>query len=145
MRYRVTSWDIAEGDRVSRSRLHDRFGGNRQRGIAPSRQSPNIFLFSNPRVGDALGYQDDLSSDPVLYSGEGRTGDQRLLAGNAAVLKHKESGRALRLFRVFEQEAEYVGEFQVDAETPYVLTNRESMGSTRRVFIFRLRKCSATN
>ncbi len=37
--------------------LHDRFGGNRQSGIAPCASHPYILLFSSPR-GEDFGYRD---------------------------------------------------------------------------------------
>jgi len=140
VRYRVTAWDIKPGDRLLRSRLHDRFGGNRQRGISPSRQSPNILLFSNPSAGARHGYADDLDSDPLLYCGEGQRGDQLLTAGNAAILKHRESRKTLRLFKVFGREVEYVGAFEVHLERPYftAVAHQTDSDEVRDVVTFRL-------
>lgn len=140
MRYRTTIWDIEPGTRLRRTRLHDRFGGNRQRGISPSVQSPNIFLFSRPSAGAHYGYTDDLEGVPVLYSGEGQKGNQELKAGNAAILKHRESGKTLRLFRVVDQEVEYLGAYEVDVQKPFHEVQAKQVGSTetRTVLQFRL-------
>ena len=133
-------WDIEPGTRLRRARLHDRFGGNRQRGISPSVQSPNIFLFSRPGAADHYGYSDDLDGIPVLYSGEGQRGDQVLKAGNAAILNHRKTGKTLRLFRVLGQEVVYLGPYEVDASQPFQEVQAKQVGlmETRTVLQFRL-------
>lgn len=136
-------WEIVEGERVLRKELHDRYGGNRERGISPSRKSPNIFLFSDPSAATKHGYADDLESDPVLYYGEGRFGDMELSHGNLSLLNHREEGRPLRLFRAYGREVEYLGEYELDPEEPYFWTtapDSRSESPIRKAIVFRLRK-----
>lgn len=138
MRYRVLSWDLVPGDRLSRQRLHDRFGGNRQRGIAPSRQSPNVLLFSDPRAGARHGYQDDLSADPIVYYGEGRVGDQEMTPGNKGILQHRKGARDLRLFHARGSEVEYLGRYEVDLTEPFTWqeSHQSELRQLRKVVVF---------
>lgn len=140
MKYEVTEWWLQEGERLTRRELHDLYGGNRQRGIAPSRKSPNIFLFSDPAAAGLHGYEDDLQGAPIEYYGEGQSGDMEMSHGNLAVLRHQEDGRSLRLFRVHEREVEYLGEYVLDQGEPYVLREaaQTSVRSTRKAIVFRL-------
>ena len=135
-------WDLQPGEVTFRGELHDRFGGNRQRGISPSRKSPNILLFSDPAAGQKHGYRDDLSSDPISYFGEGQSGDQEITHGNRAILRHREDGRALRMFEVQGTEARYLGEVEVDPGQPYfwAYTTQTDREGDRNALVFRLRR-----
>lgn len=136
----MNDWDIQVGEKLKRTELHDRYGGNRQRGISPSRKSPNIFLFSAPEAAEKHGYADDLGGDPILYYGEGQYGAQELTHGNLAVLRHEDSNRTLRLFRVAGSEVEYLGEAELD-DDPYFWTRgvQTGGGDQRDLIVFRLR------
>lgn len=94
---------VAIGEVISRKDLHDRYGGRRQGGISPSRKSPDVLIFSDTSTGRLHGYIYDGpdAGDPTLfhYTGEGQTGDQRMISGNRAILDHVSQGRALRLFK----------------------------------------------
>jgi hypothetical protein len=137
----VEKWDLEPGDRIRRSQLHDRFGGNRQSGIAPSRKSPNVLIFSTPRAAELHGYEDDLSGEVVLYYGEGQQGDQEITHGNRAILNHKEHRRNLRLFRGSGPEVEYLGEYEIDENEPYSWSTARQTGGgpARKAIVFRLR------
>ena len=93
------TWELEPGDAVRRTELHDRYGGGRQGGIAPSRESDNVLIFTDPRAGTQHGYIYDGwdQFDPTLfrYTGEGQQGDQRMVAGNRAIYEHAARGRAL--------------------------------------------------
>lgn len=138
-------WRLKPGDRLPRSNVHDVYGGNRQRGIAPSRKSPNVLLFSDPTAAAKHGYQDDLESDPVEYYGEGQQGDQEITHGNNAILRHKEDGRSLRLFRVEGGMVEYLGEYEVNEAEPYrwVSATQTDNPSLRKAIVFRLSRVEA--
>ena len=137
--YEVMQWDIQIGERLPRKELHDAYGGNRQRGISPSRRSPNVLLFSDLAASAKHGYADNLEGHPVLYYGEGQFGDQEMTHGNRAILRHEDDKRALRLFRVYAAEVEYLGEFELDG-TPYewVEAPDTSGKATRKALVFRL-------
>ena len=49
---------LAVGEPASRRDIHERFGGRRQGGISPSRESPVVMLFTDPRTGYQQGYYD---------------------------------------------------------------------------------------
>jgi hypothetical protein len=133
-------WHLAEGDTIRRSELHDIYGGSRQGGTIPSRTSPNIFLFLDPEIGAPHGYFDGWVGDRFYYTGHGQTGDQEFRAGNAAVLRHREDGRVLRVFRGAAGVVRYLGEFELDEEQPFFRMEapESKTRQPRQVIVFRL-------
>ena len=68
-------------------------------GIEPSRWTSNVFLFADSARGEQHGYIDAWQDDGCFhYTGEGQRGDQQMTHGNAAILRHVEQRRTLRLF-----------------------------------------------
>ncbi|HET8813681.1 MAG TPA: hypothetical protein VFM51_01845 [Solirubrobacterales bacterium] len=134
---------LSAGDQIKRVELHERYGGRRQGGISPSKQSPNVFLFTDQAQGALHGYIYDGAHEDGFYhyTGEGQHGDQQMVQGNKAVRDHKEEGRALHLFDASGGTTTYMGEFEyVDdyrADAPE--TNE---GPMRSVIVFRLRRLS---
>jgi hypothetical protein len=117
-------------------------GGGRQGGIAPSRQSPNVFVFSDPAAGEQHGYYDGWLGDGCFhYTGEGQRGDQVMKSGNAAILNHRAEGRALRVFMGARGTVTYLDEFEVDDVEPFYRTDAHETkeGPLREVLVFRLR------
>jgi len=137
-----TTWVIEPGASILRKELHSRFGGRTQGGIGPSAQSPNVFIFSEPKAGEPHGYVDGWKTDRCFhYTGEGQHGDQRMIQGNKAILNHVADGRALRVFDGVGGAVTYVGEFIVDPDQPYYLSDAPETGGgpVRQVIVFRLR------
>lgn len=135
-------WTLNPGELIERRALHDSFGGGRQGGIGPSRQSPNVFIFFDRASGEQHGYIDDWQEDGCLhYTGEGQRGDQVMKAGNAAILNHRRDGRALRIFAGVGGTVEYMDEFEIDATRPWYTTDAPETGDgpIRSVIVFRLR------
>jgi len=130
-------WDIGIGEEIRRTDLHRRFGGGRQGGISPSRKSANVLVFSDPEAENAHGFVDRWENDLFLYCGEGQTGDQELVRGNAAILRHRRDKRSLRLFEGTGSVVRYAGRFEIDLDVPYVREKSEGADS-RRVIMFRL-------
>jgi hypothetical protein len=62
-------------------------------------------------------------------------------SGNAAILRHAEEGRALRVFMGARGTVTYAGEFELDSERPYYRTDAPETGDgpLREVIVFRLR------
>lgn len=136
------TWDLAPGDIIRRTELHERWGGRRQGGIGPSAQTPNVFLFSDPESGAQHGYVDDWQPDGFYhYTGEGQIGDQRMVSGNLQILNHVNDGRALRLFDGTSGVVTYVGEFALAADPSWYRTDAPQSGSEeiRTVIVFKLR------
>lgn len=134
-------WALRPGDSIVRKQLHREFGGRTQGGIGPSARTPNVFLFTDPAVGHRHGYYDGWSDDGAFhYTGEGQRGDQQLVQGNLAILRHVEQGRSLRLFLGVGGEVNYVGEFRVASDDPYYRTDAPETGDgpVREVIVFRL-------
>jgi hypothetical protein len=135
-------WDLERNQSIRRTELHRRFGGQRQGGISPSAQTPNVFIFYDPDTGEQHGYYDNWQADGCLhYTGEGQRGDQVMKFGNAAILNHKAMGRALRVFRGARGLVTYEGEFELDEAEPFQRADAPETenGPLREVFVFRLR------
>jgi restriction system protein len=122
--------------------LHDKYGGNRQAGIAVCAEHPFIFLFTSP-TGDEFGYQDGWrSEDEYVYTGEGQLGDMEMTRGNLAIREHKADGRGLHLFKkVSSGRYGYVGEFEYQSHE--VVRGEDGEGKAREVIRFVLSKVKA--
>jgi hypothetical protein len=146
----MPSFECSPGEFLPRTELHQRYGGRRQGGISPSKQSPNVFLFADPRRGRLHGYlYDGWREDGCFhYTGEGQIGDQLMAQGNRAIRDHKgtatESPRDLHLFEVASGIATYVGQFEY--EDHYLADAPESGNNDtiRSVYVFRLRPLTAS-
>ncbi|MCM2420117.1 restriction endonuclease [Streptomyces sp. RKAG293] len=133
------------GQKLRRSEIHDLYKGNRQKGIAPSRSTPDIFLFSYPEKNREHGYADSWGVDGHYhYTGEGQEGDQEMTGGNLAVLQHHKNARPLHLFRSASSGVvEYLGEFSLDDEPSWYRTDTpDSKGELRSAIMFRLKPVS---
>lgn len=68
-------FDLIPGGVYKRTRLHERFGGQRQGGISTPADAPLVLLFSNDS-GAVYGYTDGFQPDgSFCYTGEGQVGD----------------------------------------------------------------------
>jgi len=91
---RETPWTLKPGDQIRRTELHAMYGGRRQGGIGPSAQTPNVFIFTDPKSGEQHGYIDSWKNDGCFhYTGEGQRGDQELTHGNRTILDSARDGR----------------------------------------------------
>lgn len=141
-------WTLLRGQAILRARLHDRYSGIRQGGIAPSRKTKNIFLFTDDSSNNEHGYERDYWIDDFtfLYCGDGQTGDQELSRRNLQVLNHVQDGRKLRLFSPVAGKVTYLGELSIDAEKPYELADGIGRdGKPRKVIMFRLHRVLEPN
>lgn len=113
------------------------YGGNGQSGIAQSRTSPVIFVFT-AESGEHYGYSDSFDDRGWLtYTGAGRRGDMKLTGSNLAIATHAEDGRALHVFVNHGRGVcEYKGEF---AYVSHVLTRGpDAEGEDREIIQFHL-------
>lgn len=97
--------------------IHLKYGGSGQSGIAPSKWTDAIFLFTGDS-GAQYGYRDGPQMDAdgnviYLYTGEGQLGDMQMSRGNLAVAQHVQAGRALHLFHALGKSlpCRYLGEY----------------------------------
>lgn len=154
----IARTDILPGDVLTRAEIKPVFGGSVYEGICPAVDQHNVLLFSDAEVGRKFGYEDGWLSEEdehgriFEYTGTGKRGDQTFVgtpAGgkNAAVLRHAEQERTLRLFVAVGKFPgtdtklhRYVGAFKLDEQLPYVVRMaRDETGRQRRVIVFRLR------
>ncbi|WP_459676146.1 HNH endonuclease [Acidisoma sp. 7E03] len=83
---------------VRRLDIHEPYGGQQQGGISTPARCPGIFIFTG-HGANIIGYKDVFQADGTLrYTGQGQTGDMRMIAGNAAIRDHSTSGKDLLLF-----------------------------------------------
>lgn len=137
----MPEWTISPGQPIRRTKLHRKFGGQRQSGISPSRTTPNVFIFSDPDSGEQHGYYDGWKRDGHFhYTGEGQRGHQQMVRGNRAILEAARAGRALRVFDGAGGDLEYQGRFVLAAKRPWYRARAHATGrgKTRSVIVFRL-------
>ncbi|MDN0081643.1 HNH endonuclease [Crenobacter sp. SG2305] len=125
-----------------KAEITGRFGGSGQSGIAPSSQSPVVFLFTGDS-GEQYGYTDRFDeSGCLLYTGEGQTGNMQMKNGNKAIASHAVDGRALHVFKSTGHRKPYiyVGEFVYDSH--FIRRGPDREGEDRDVIVFRLLRAS---
>jgi hypothetical protein len=134
------TWHMSPGSTILRKDLHKQYDGNPQAGMAPSARTPNLFVFSDPSIGEMYGYLDHSDGDVFHYYGMGRIGPQRMEGPNKALLEHKRAGRTLRVFQGVGGEITYLGEFELDQDEPYYWAEARDWESEtlRRVIVFKL-------
>lgn len=86
------------GQIYKRTDIQDRYGGNRQGGIANCASYPYIFIFSGD-AGHQHGYKDQWENEDVFsYTGEGQLNDMSFVRGNLALRDHIKNGKRVFLF-----------------------------------------------
>jgi hypothetical protein len=134
--------NLRPGETIRRTVLHEEYGGRRQGGISPSRESANVFVITAPERGRQYGYiYDGRGEDGFFhYTGEGQFGDQHMAQGNRAIRDHEAESRELHVFEAHGTELTYLGQFRYhdhyDADAPETGDPRE----TRKVIVFRLKQ-----
>ena len=103
-------------------------------------ESSIILISSIDKKRSGFVYHDHWTADgDYIYSGEGKTGDQKITAGNQAILDAEKDGRPIHLFVKFSpKEYCYQGVFSM-MECRYEQCTDES-GHERREYRFRLRR-----
>jgi hypothetical protein len=135
----VVPWRLVPGQLITRRKVHDRYGGAPGGRIAPSGQTANILLFSDPEAVPA-GCPDHWHGLEFHYTGLGDLGNQEMYGHNAAVRDHRADGRALRLFWGLRGEVQYAGEFEMPHRSAWykATATDPGTGSERQVIVFRL-------
>jgi 5-methylcytosine-specific restriction protein A len=125
---------------VRGSDVHDRFGGSRQSGIAPSAAFPAVFIFTGDE-GQQFGYVDswDQAEQVYTYTGEGQIGPMTYTRGNLAVRDHVQDGRSLHLFKKVSRAGGrymYLGEMQ--SASTQMIRGADRNGNDRDIIQFQL-------
>ncbi len=119
-----------------RRQVHDLLGGQEQGGISTPRNAPAILLFSTEQ-GAEYGYKDGWRADGFYhYTGEGQSGDMKMIRGNRAIRDHQEENKVLMLFEGVGSGLYRFGGFMNCVD--YYEKDTDALGSKRRVFVFRL-------
>ena len=132
---------------ASRKEISDLLGGDMQKGIAKSKKTPTILLFTNT-AGLYIDYFFPKGShDFCMYTGIGTNGHQDSINNtmynlNMAVLTHAADNRHLLLFEKADSSYCFMEEYQL-IET-HQNVQPDDTGTLRRVFVFHLKKISDT-
>lgn len=147
-------WHYRNDDVAVRSEIHGTYGGSTQGGIEPSKTTPNVIIYTDPEQGAKHGYNYDgwdlLDPNVFYYTGKGQVGDQIMKDRNRAILDHKSTGRAIRLWETIDTDRtatvggkrqKYLGEFYIDpdpAQSYRTARAPDREGNQRDVIVFRL-------
>ena len=124
------------------TQVEDQFGikiSGFGRGINPTATTV-VLISSMAKSKGKFVYHDKWTSDgDYIYSGEGKTGDQTLTKGNAAINNAAQDGKKIHLFvKLSPQEYYYQGVFEL---VDYTYEDEEDeTGNLRKEYKFRLRK-----
>jgi hypothetical protein len=105
-------------------------------------ESTVVLISSVDKKKGGFVYHDHWTTDgDYIYSGEGKTGDQKMSSGNSAIVSASNDGKVIHLFVKFSpQEYYYQGMFKL---VDYTYENeKDEDGNTRKEYKFRLRKRS---
>lgn len=125
-------------DYQRRTELHDRFGGQRQGGIATPKDHPFVLIFT-AQAGAQHGYRDHwVDDDTFEYWGEGHRGDMQFVRGNRAIRDHAKDGRRIYLFEKTPKSGWYrfIDEMRCDGHR--FATGLDTDGNERQEIVFRL-------
>ncbi|MEU8319763.1 hypothetical protein AB0C33_15480 [Nonomuraea sp. NPDC048881] len=144
--------ELLPGEIKTRAELAAIFGGGSQGGVLPSGTTPTVLIYSDPKVGEELGYIDGWAPEdengPLFeYTGHGLNDQTFDGVGNRSIRDHALQGRALRLFKAAGTVPgsdtvlhRYVGRFNLDEQQPFDARWRANKaGVMRKVIVFRLR------
>jgi len=136
---------LEPGRTIRRTKLHEDYGGRRQGGISPSRQSANVFLITAPE-GERYGYIYDGQGEDgfFYYTGEGQQGDQRMTQGHRAIRDDEEEGRELHVFEANGTELQYKGRFRYVADTAEDAPDTRKDEPWRKVIVFKLEQITGS-
>jgi len=122
-----------------RSQLHNRFGGNRNAGIVPSKKEPAILLFHTDEPVQQF-YRDGFDGNGIYwYCGEGTKGEMSWTSGNRAVREHGNNGSDLLFFQRIQRKG---GFWRFSFVLQYVCYKEEKrkdkVGVSRTAIVFGL-------
>ncbi|MCC6315944.1 MAG: HNH endonuclease [Thermomicrobiales bacterium] len=123
-----------------RAKIHDLFGGERQKGISKPASHDFIMLFSGG-AEKASGYENGWLDDwRYQYSGEGQSGDMQMTGGNRAIRDHAPNGKVLYLFERTAPKF-YAFRGEMTCEGHELVTNVPGGdGQPRTIILFQLRR-----
>lgn len=125
------------GREYKRKEIHENYGGQGQGGISTPKNKNFIILFTSDS-GARHGYYDEYRDDGVFwYTGEGQTGDMKMVSGNKAILEHSKSGKDIHIFESTRKAyVRYIGKAEYLGHHKEVRPDRE--GDLREVIVFHL-------
>ena len=134
--------DFKLGKIYKRDDLVSAFGGSFMRGINICKKT-NTIVITSIHTGNRI-YDDKLfDGDIMLYTGEGRIGNQTLTVGNKALFEAQSKNIPIYLFVRFKAtEYTYFGKVQIVGEIRYA-KEKDVEGNLRNVIKFPMMQCSS--
>ncbi|MFT7827043.1 HNH endonuclease [Priestia megaterium] len=133
-------YPFIEGQVYKRSYIHDLYGGNRQRGIAASKDKPMIFIFSG-KEGKTYGYEDGWQDENTFfYTGEGQIGNQEFKEGNKALKDHIENSKDIYLLESLGGKGLYRFVSQLTCIGYHFAQGIDKLNNSRTMIIFEFEK-----
>ncbi len=132
--------ELIVGNFYVRRNLHEKFGGNRQRGIVTLPKYNAIFLL-NANSQTSSVYEDGWSDGKYYLSGEGLNGDQQMTFGNKALKDSISNEKSKRIF-LFEpldkskKPFTHVLESELKCIDYQIIQKEDLSGSSRKLFKF---------
>ena len=117
--------------------IHGKYGGQGGGGISTPKNFPVVFIFTS-QSGEEHGYRDEYRNDGVFwYTGEGQTGDMKMVVGNKAIRDHKENNKTIHVFESTKKSyVRYLGTAECLGFHEEV--RPDTNGDERNAFIFHL-------
>lgn len=132
----IELYPFIRGEVYKRSEIHDKYGGNRRRGISNSKGNPMIFIFTS-KEGKTYGYQDGWQDNDIFYyTGEGQIGDQEFKEGNKTLQDHIENGKDVFLFESFGVSGKHRFVNQLTYIGHHFRQGHDKLGKSRRMIVF---------
>jgi 5-methylcytosine-specific restriction enzyme A len=129
---------FSPGKTYKRKDLHDRFGGNRRRGISYPKKHPLIFIFTG-KSGENYGYKDGWQDETTyFYTGEGKVGDQVFKEGNKVLRDQVSLGKSLYLFEMSEKSSFCKLINQFNCTGYHFRKGKDKNGDFRELIVFEL-------
>ena len=122
---------------VSKSEIESEFKCILNRGICYSATTQTIVLIANHNV-DLFNDRHSYEEDVFLYTGEGKTGEQKMTYGNKRLNEARFDGTPVHLFERFYGDSYYTYRGLVGVGNPYREKQPDINGNNRFVFIFPL-------
>lgn len=117
--------------------IHAIYGGQSQSGISTPKNHPVIFIFTSD-TGERHGYKDEYRDDGLFwYTGEGQTGDMKMISGNKALSEQAQNEKTIHVFEYTKKAyVRYIGSAECLGYHEEIRSDRD--GNDRIAIVFHL-------
>lgn len=144
-----TSFPYKPGEKFKRNEMHKVVGGSFRHGMTSCNSGREFLLFHDAKKSKKFGYdiwEGSQADGSFHYSGQGTSGDQKMIKSNAALLTAHEAGKPIHLIETQEGTCTYLGRYLL-GEPKYFsrLAPDVSMTEMRKIFVFNLVPTSSSH